>query len=51
MYYFLFDQPVKSGLLGFGIRNTPQGIRNPTNDSNPESGIQVPVIRNPESTA
>ena len=22
--------PVKSGILGFGIGNTPQGIRNPT---------------------
>ena len=29
--------PVKSGILGFGIGNTPQGIRNPTNDWNPES--------------
>ena len=31
----------KSVFLGFGIRNTAQGIRNPTNDWNPESGIQV----------
>ena len=23
---------VESGILGFGIRNTAQGIRNPTND-------------------
>ena len=23
---------VESGLLGFGIRNTPQGIQNDTND-------------------
>jgi len=26
---------VGSGILGFGIRNTAQGIRNPTNDWNP----------------
>ena len=25
------------GILGFGIRNTAQGIRNPTNEWNPES--------------
>ena len=35
-------EPVKSllveaGILGFGIRNTSQAIRNPTNDWNPES--------------
>ena len=29
--------PVKSGILGFGIGNTHQGIRNPTDDWNPES--------------
>ena len=29
--------PVKSGIIGFGIRNTAQGIRNPTNKWNPES--------------
>ena len=34
---------LKSGILGFGIRNTAQGIRNPTNNWNPESGIQVPM--------
>ena len=27
----------KSGILGFGIRNTAQGIRNPINDWNPIS--------------
>ena len=27
---------VESGILGFGIRNTAQGIRNPTNVWNPE---------------
>ena len=27
---------VESGILGFGIRNTAQGIRNPVNDWNPE---------------
>ena len=28
---------VESGIPGFGIRNTAQGIRNATNDWNPES--------------
>ena len=28
---------VKSRILGFGIRNTAQRIRNPINDWNPES--------------
>ena len=32
----------KSGILGFGIRNTAQGIRNPINDWNP-------ISKNPES--
>ena len=27
---------VEYGILGFGIRNTAQGIQNPTNDWNPE---------------
>ena len=27
---------VEYGILGFGIQNTAQGIRNPTNDWNPE---------------
>ena len=31
--YWAFE----SGILGLGIRNTAQGIRNPTNDSNPQS--------------
>ena len=31
--YFL----VESGIMGFGIRNTDQGIRNPTKDWNPSS--------------
>ena len=45
---------VKSGILGFGIRNRAQGIRNPTNEWNPESTFhwqrvlnQMPRIRNP----
>ena len=40
---------VKSGILGFGIGNTAQGIRNPTNDWNPESKISMTNsgIRNP----
>ena len=43
---------VESGVLGFGIRDTGQGIRNPTNDWNPEpssidEGLNpVPGIRN-----
>ena len=28
---------VESGILGFGIRNTAQGIQNPAKDWNPES--------------
>ena len=47
--YFL----VKSGILGFGIRNTAQRIWNPTKDWNPESKFyqQRPESRakNPES--
>ena len=43
---------MESELLDFGIRNTAQGIRNPTN--NLESRIQVPLtetgIEYPEST-
>ena len=44
------------GILGFGVWNRAQGIRNPTNDSNPESAGSidkvfgrnpVPGIRNP----
>ena len=31
--------PLESGVLGFGIRNTAQEIRNPTNDWNPESAF------------
>ena len=27
---------MESGILGFGIRNTTQGIQNPTNGCNPE---------------
>ena len=32
---------VKSGILGFGIRNTAQGIQNPSNDWNPESKFHL----------
>ena len=43
---------VKSGILGFGIRNTAQGIRNPSNDCNPESKFHWnPGPKNPKSTA
>ena len=42
---------VESGILGFGIQNKAQGIRNPTKDLNPEStkkdSNQLPGIRNP----
>ena len=34
---------VESGILGFGIRNTAQGIKNPSNHWNPES--KVPLIK------
>ena len=39
---------VESGILGFGIRNTSEGIWNPTNDWNPESKFHWQTIRNPE---
>ena len=29
------DLRLECGILGFGIRNAAQGIRNPTNDRNP----------------
>ena len=45
---------VESGIMCFGIRNTAQEIRNPTNDWNPEFKFHwhrihnpVPEIRNP----
>ena len=43
---------VESRILGFGILNTVQGIRNPTNDWNLESDDQQSGIQfwNPEST-
>ena len=44
---------VESEILGFGIRNTAQGIRNPTNDWNPESKFHWQKLEsstwNPES--
>ena len=50
---------MESEILGFGLRNTAQGIQNPTNDWNPESKFHWQIlessiwniIRNPESTA
>ena len=36
---------VESGILGFGILNTAQGIRNPTL-IRLESGVQVQLIKN-----
>ena len=39
---------MESGILGFGIRSTAQGIRNP---GGLESGIQVVPANNPESGA
>jgi len=41
--------PVESGILGFGIWNTAQGIGNPTKDWDPESTFHGQ--RNLESTA
>ena len=35
---------VESAILGLGIRNEAAGIRNPTNNWNPKSGIQVPEV-------
>ena len=35
---------VESGILGLGIRNEAVGIRNPANNWNPESGIQVAEV-------
>ena len=32
---------MKTGILGFGIQNTGLGIRNPTNDYNPESNKRL----------
>ena len=46
---------MESGILGFGVRNTDQGIRNPANDWNPESKFHKQILEsntwNPESTA
>ena len=38
--------PVESGMLGYGIRYSTQGIRNPASLTI-ESGIQIPLTRNP----
>ena len=38
----------ESGILGFGIQNTSQGIRNPTDDCNPKTIFHRPRIRNPQ---
>ena len=38
--------PVESGILGYGIRYSTQGIRNPASLTI-ESGIQIPLTRNP----
>ena len=44
---------VESGILDFGILNTSQQIRNPTNNSNPQSKFHwkrlEPSTWNPES--
>ena len=39
---------VESEILGFGIRNTTQKIRNPTTHWIPESTFHGPKIRNPQ---
>ena len=36
---------VESGILGFGIQNTAQGIRNSPNDRNPESTAWDPECK------
>ena len=45
---------MESGILGFRIGNTAQGIRNPTNDWNPQSKFHLQWLEsstwNPEST-
>ena len=45
---------MKFEIQEFGIRNTAQGIRNPTNDWNPESKFLSQILEssgwNPEST-
>ena len=45
---------MESGILGYGIRNTVQGFRNPTYDWNPESKSYLQGLEsstsNPEST-
>ena len=38
---------LKSGILGYGIPNTAQGIGDPTNDWNSESKFYLKRIRNP----
>ena len=49
----LFSKSLKSGIQGFGIRNTAEGFLNPTNDWNQNPRFtdkgrnQVPGIRNP----
>ena len=40
---------VESGILGFAIWNTAQGIRNPTKDCNPESTDKESGIHGVES--
>ena len=35
---------MESGILGFGVRNTGQGIRNPANDWNPESKFHKQIL-------
>ena len=45
---------VESGILGFGIRKTAQGIRNPTNDKNPaesSTSSTASKVWNPEFKA
>ena len=55
IYSFALKKPelpklaMESRIVGFGIRNTAQGIRNPTNDWNPGPGIRNPQrgVQNP----
>ena len=41
------DSPVDCGILGFEIRNSAKGIKNPVNDWNPESKFHWQEICNP----
>ena len=35
---------MQSGIIGFGTRNTTQGIRNPIKECNPESQVPLTIF-------